>query len=276
MKTRLFTVILLMVSLVTFAQTSRRNQSERRGQERSNNKSENQNERKRDSRAQINSSKSENSRGYSNNSNERRENQRSGFASSVNRIPERRDKDNNREIYRHDSPREYRSDYHSHNSFRRPVLDIHYRHHVEPLEIRRARFPFRAPLRAEIIWSSSMYNDFRIYYPEVSYWRYPIGHRIVIASAYDSRTYIGEVANIYGRVAETYYNRETDEYSLYLGDNFPYHDFSVVIPGYEARLFSETPEYYFANTNISVTGYVSNFEGKPEIQVHRASQIAVY
>ena len=275
MKARIFTSIFLMISFVTFAQSSRRDGNDNRNHERINRNVENNSNRKNESRVHFDNSKNENRREFSRESNTRNENHRNDFAASVNRMPERRGWDNNRETFRQDRYREVRSDYRSQNSFRRPILDVHYRHHIEPLEVRRVRFPFRAPFRADIMWTNSMYSDYRTFYPEVS-WRYPFGYRIISISAYDSRDYIGEVANIYGRVAETYYNIETDEYYLYIGETYPYQDFTVVIPGYEARRFSRNPDYYFANMNISVTGYVVNIEGKPEIQVRRASQINVY
>jgi hypothetical protein len=97
-----------------------------------------------------------------------------------------------------------------------------------------------------------------------------------MVSAYDARDYSGEVATIYGKVADAYYNYDTDEYFLYFGDYFPNHDFSVILPGSEARRFSPDPVNYFLNQHLSVTGYVNNYDGKPEIQVRSARQIGTY
>jgi hypothetical protein len=100
--------------------------------------------------------------------------------------------------------------------------------------------------------------------------------RLATVSAYDAYDFVGEIARVYGRVAESYYSWETDEYFLYLGDYYPYHDFSVVIPGREARDFSRRPEKFFNRQYIEVTGLISRYEGKPEMVVKRSSQIGVY
>jgi hypothetical protein len=100
--------------------------------------------------------------------------------------------------------------------------------------------------------------------------------RLPSVSAYDAYDFVGEIARVYGRVAETYFAWETDEYFLYLGDYYPYHDFTVVIPGREARDFSRRPERYFDNQYIEVTGLVSRFEGKPEMVIKHSTQVGVY
>jgi hypothetical protein len=279
MKTQIFTISLLIVSLVANAQSSRRNESDRSDHNRSNrNNSINQNDRGNNSRGHSENVRIDSHRGNTNNNAvvNRAENHRVGYPNRIERTPERREWNDNRETYRHDSYRDNRVGSYSRSSFRRPYDDRHYNRHIEPLEVRRVRYPFVTPFRVNICWTSSMWNSYRTYYPEVSYWRYPIGYRIACISAYDSRAYINEVATVYGRVNETYYNVESDEYYLYIGETYPYQDFTIVVPGYQARNLSRIPENYFTNSNIKVTGYVSNIEGKPEIQVRSMSQIDVY
>jgi hypothetical protein len=121
-----------------------------------------------------------------------------------------------------------------------------------------------------------LYNDFRIFYPEIRVWRYHVGYRLPVIPAYDAELYIGDVARVYGKVQEAYYDYDSDNYFLYIGDYYPYHDFSVVIPGHEARRFTRRPERYFEGSHIAVTGYITDFDGKPEIVVRRASQIDLY
>lgn len=272
MKAPLLIAVLLMTSIAVFAQSFDRNDGGKRGHGRFDN---NGNHFGRIERTPDNNSYHSNyQRDNFNQSREKRDESRYVMNNEVRRSYERPV----RADYgysRHDWGHGERDD-HFRGEWRRPVLDVHRRYQPEPLEIRRSRYPLFAPLHAQIIWTNAMYRDFRIFYPEISYWRYPIGFRISCISAYDSRNYIGEVVNIYGKVMETYYNPESDEYYLYLGDRFPYQDVSVVIPGYEARRFSSDPEYYFANANISVTGYVVNADGRPEIQVRRASQVSIY
>jgi hypothetical protein len=156
----------------------------------------------------------------------------------------------------------------------RPPMIAH--HHNEPVRIHTEWYHYRKPLHTYIYWNAGLHYDFRIYYPEIRVWRYPVGYRILAIPAYDAFGYVGEVANVYGRVSEVYYTYQTDEYYLYFGDYYPYHDFSIVIPGYEARFFSSRPDRYFENSHITVTGYVTSDEGKPEIVVHSAKQIEVY
>ena len=121
-----------------------------------------------------------------------------------------------------------------------------------------------------------MHHDFRIFYPQVHVWRYPVGYRIVSIPAYDANGYIGEVANVYGQVVEVYYALPSDEYYLYFGDYYPYHDFTVVLPGWIASRYSSYPESYLEREDIVVTGLISTFDGKPEIVVKRESQISIY
>jgi len=304
MKAQILTACILIVSLVTNAQSFRKNEGGRGDHDKSNRTSTaNQHENRNESRGRSDNARFENNRGNNNstvfrggnnrgnfnesyrsenrhgNSNEmsfRTENHRSDYSAPVNRFTERRDWNNNRENYRHDSYRDNRYEFNSHISYRRPFVEARYTRHIEPLEIRRARYPFVAPFHLNICWTNAMWNDYRIFYPEVRYWRYPVGYRIACISAYDCNAYIGEVSTVYGRVSETYYNPDTDEYYLYIGESYPYQDFTVVLPGYEARRFSRYPENYFTNSNINVTGYVTSFDGKPEIQVKRANQINVY
>lgn len=153
---------------------------------------------------------------------------------------------------------------------------VHKSYRPVPVEVRRVKYPYRAPVRAEVIWTIDLSRRFEVYYPHYRPYRYHVGMRLASVSAYDAYDFVGEIARVYGRVAETYYSPETDEYFLYLGDYYPYHDFSVVVPGREARDFSRRPERYFDRQYIEVTGLISRFEGKPEMVIKRSSQIGVY
>ena len=114
------------------------------------------------------------------------------------------------------------------------------------------------------------------YYPMVTTWRYPVGYRIQTISAYDAMLYRGEVMSVYGQVTEVFYSRETDEYFLYFGAYYPYHDMSVVVPGWIARGMSRWPEKYFEQQHIMVTGLISTYDEKPEIAIRDAGQISIY
>lgn len=145
-----------------------------------------------------------------------------------------------------------------------------------PVEYRRTYYPYAEPRRVDIIWDVHMYNEYRYIYPQYDYWYYPYGYRIHTVSAYDAGMYIGEVARIYGRVVDVWYERQTDEYYLFFGERYPYQDFSVIIPGKTARRYSYRPERYFINRNIAVTGLVSLWDNRPEMLIRKRSQIDVY
>jgi len=86
----------------------------------------------------------------------------------------------------------------------------------------------------------------------------------------------GEVVNVYGKVYEVYYSRYTDEYIMYFGAYFPYHDFTAVVPGEIARRYSPWPERYFAKEHLVISGLVAVYESVPEITVRAGSQIRLY
>ena len=144
------------------------------------------------------------------------------------------------------------------------------------LDYRRIHYPYRAPVNIHIVWTNRMYREYILIYPEYRYWYYPVGYRIRTASAYDAMYYVGEVANIYGRVHEVWYSWQTNEYFLFFGAHYPYHDFSVIIPGRKARRFSHSPEIFFEGRYIWVTGLVSLHDGKPEMVVTKKHQIHLY
>lgn len=159
-------------------------------------------------------------------------------------------------------------------SVRTVSRDPNYVYH--PVEYRRTYYPYAEPRRVEIIWDYDMYIEYRYLYPHFEYWYYPIGYRIHTVSAYDADRYIGEVARIYGRVSEVWYERHTDEFTLYFGGPYPYHDFSVIIPGKYARRFSRNPQWYFTDKSIAVTGLISLWDDRPEMLIRKRSQIEVY
>jgi hypothetical protein len=121
-----------------------------------------------------------------------------------------------------------------------------------------------------------MYRDYRVMYPEFRYWYYPVGYEIATIPFYRAYYHIGEVRNVYGRVHEVFYSWSTDEYYLYFGGDFPYHDFTVVISGRHARRFDRYPELFFEGRYMWVTGLLSTFEGRPELVVKRRHQIHLY
>ena len=151
-----------------------------------------------------------------------------------------------------------------------------YHYQYNPVRIQQINYHYHAPKRIHVTWTQRMYHDYRIMYPDFRYWYYPIGYQIVTIPFYKAYYDIGEVRNVYGRVHEVYYSWSTDEYYLYFGGNYPYHDFTVIIPGRQARRFNNHPEMFFEGRYIWVTGLLSTFEGRPELIVKRTHQIHLY
>ncbi len=143
-------------------------------------------------------------------------------------------------------------------------------------EYRAVHFPYRRPARVHVRWSVNVFRFYVNLYPVMRTWTYYPDYRFEMISAYNALFHIGELRTVYGKVTDTYYARETDEYFLYFGAYYPYHDFTVVLPGNIARRFSWNPERYFRNDYIMVTGLITEFEGKPEIVVKHPDQIRRY
>jgi hypothetical protein len=149
-------------------------------------------------------------------------------------------------------------------------------HHFEPLSVRRIRFPFLLPHIAGLIWSLELRNEFDRMYPDYYIRNYNAGYRIPAISAYDANAYFGEIATVYGDIIETEYSAENDEYYLYVGQEYPNQDFSIVVPGIIARKISKWPESFFQGSHIAVTGLITAYNNKPEVLVKRTNQIYRY
>jgi hypothetical protein len=189
----------------------------------------------------------------------------------------RRDVPDNRGNANYARNREHRDYIHINHTPRKVVVVNHPRsYRPAPIEYRRVNYPYRMPVHRDIVWSISFRNDFRIFYPEVRYWRYDIGYRIPLVSAYDAYDYIGDVARVYGKVADVYYDYDSDDYYLYIGDYYPYHDFSIIVSGADARSISRRPDRIFRKANIEVTGYITESDDKPEMIIRNARQIELY
>jgi hypothetical protein len=131
------------------------------------------------------------------------------------------------------------------------------------------------PAYTEIYWSRNMYRDYHSWYPNYR-WRYDYGYRIQTISVFDAKYNLGEVAMVYGRVYATWHNKETDDYLLFFGGDYPNQQFTVVLPGNIARRFSWRPERFFLGEHLTTTGLITTFEGNPEIIVKNKRQLGIY
>ncbi len=167
----------------------------------------------------------------------------------------------------YESPRVYRE---RHN------VVHHYNNPPANREYRSVHYVYRRPVNYTVYWTPDIHRHFIEIYPMVPYWYYEPGYRIEMISAYDALYYRGDVMTVYGQVYEVFYSYRTDEYFLYFGAYYPYHDFTVVIPGYLARKYSHRPERFFNHQCMAVTGLITSFNDEPEIVVKRSFQINIY
>lgn len=203
--------------------------------------------------------------------------QQSSRSNNSSSQPHRRSTNVNSTAHRRTATRSAHTSYPSSRSYRGHHETTYvYRTPPRSKSYRSVHYAYRAPRHVEIIWTRDMHRNYITMYPEVRRYNYEIGYRIRSISAYNADLYYGEVMNVYGKITEVYYSRETDEYFLYMGPYYPYQDFTIVVPGYIARRYSRRPVYYFDNQYINVTGLITSFEGKPEIVIKRNFQLGTY
>jgi len=167
--------------------------------------------------------------------------------------------------------RSYYGGHHYHYAYPKRKVKFHY-HHDTYLNHYHVLY---YPSYGHIYWSRNMHRDYRRWYPEF-HWRYNYGHRIQMISVFDAKYNLGEVAMVYGRVYATWHNKETDDYLLFFGGDFPYQQFTVVVPGHIARKFSWRPERFFLGEHITTTGLITTFDGSPEIVLKHRRQLDLY
>lgn len=192
------------------------------------------------------------------------------------------------------TPRNPRSDYRAPENRRhmknnkyseKRYYGVNYYHHVYPKRHIKTNYHHNTyvhhynvlyyPTHHEIFWTRNMYRDYRNWYPDYR-WRYNYGYRIQTLSIFDVKYNLGEVAMVYGRVYATWHNRETDDYLLFFGGDYPAQQFTVVLPGHVARRYSWRPERYFLGEHMTVTGLITTFDGIPEIIVKNKRQVGIY
>ena len=167
--------------------------------------------------------------------------------------------------------RNYYGGNHYHYAYPTTKVKFHYHHNTYANSYRVLYYPSYG----SIYWNRNMYRDYHRWYPDYR-WNYSYGYRIQTISVFDAKYNLGEVANVYGRVYATWHNNETDDFLLFFGGDFPYQQFTVVVPGHVARKFSWRPENYFLGEHITITGLITTFDGSPEIVVKNKRQLGLY
>ncbi len=169
------------------------------------------------------------------------------------------------------SSKRYWCGHHYHNAYPTRKVKFHYHHdtYVNNYNV------LYYPTHRNIYWNRHMYRDYRRWYPEYQ-WRYNYGYSIQTISAFDAKFNLGEVAMVYGRVYSTWHNRDTDDYLLFFGGDYPQQQFTLVLPGHVARKFSRRPVRYFLGQHLTATGLITTFDGIPEIIVKNKRQVGIY
>ncbi len=188
-------------------------------------------------------------------------------ATTTRRDDDRPSQNVNRETRYYKSTRQYANE--------RPVYH-HYRNTPYSREYRAEHYPYRRPVQVNINWTPTIYRNYCVIYPEIRQWGFHVNYRVDVVSAYDAYYHAGEIRTVYGEVREVFYARETDEYILYFGEYYPYHDFTVVVPGWLARRYSRRPDRFFERQHLAVTGLISMWERKPEMVVMKDYQLNFY
>jgi hypothetical protein len=175
---------------------------------------------------------------------------------------------------------EFRQTYRDYNNWYdyRSVRPARYNtgYHPVSMEIRRVRNVYRQPVYYNIIWTPNLFNRFMYYYPDQTDWDFEYGNEIETISAYEAMNYVGTVRRVYGRVDEVYYSREDDNYTLYIGDRFPYQDLSIVIPHDVVVTITGDPVQYFQDQYVWMIGLIDLWGEKPEIIIRDEQQIQRY
>jgi hypothetical protein len=167
--------------------------------------------------------------------------------------------------------RGYYGGHHYHYVYPRTRVKIHY----HPNTYVNSYHVLYYPTYGHIYWNRRMYRNYVRWYPGF-HWSYSYGHRIQSISIWDAKYNLGEVAMVYGRVYATWYNNDTDDYLLFFGGDFPYQQFSAVVPGYIARKYSWRPERFFLGEHVTITGLITTYDGSPEIVIKNRQQLSLY
>jgi len=165
----------------------------------------------------------------------------------------------------------YYSGHHYHKVYPAARIKVNYHHDTY---LHHYHVLYR-PVYREIYWTRNMYRDYHRWYPNYR-WDYRYGNRIHTISVFDARYRLGEVANVYGRVYATWHNRETDDYLLFFGGDYPNQEFTIVLPGNVARRYNWRPERFFLGEHLMVTGLITTYDGSPEIIVKNKRQLDLY
>lgn len=91
----------------------------------------------------------------------------------------------------------------------------------------------------------------------------------------EAQNFISQKKTVCGKVASTYYAEQSNGSPTFLNleRSYPNHIFTAVIFEEYRDNFNSSPERYYKNKSICVSGKISEYRGIPQIIVRSASQI---
>jgi hypothetical protein len=106
-------------------------------------------------------------------------------------------------------------------------------------------------------------------------WMTPCAFSANNISPEDAKNHIGQQANICGTVVNTRYAARIKGQPafLYLNKRYPQHIFTVLIWGFDRSKFHKSPETFYKNKKICVSGKIEQSKRIPEIVARVPSQI---
>jgi micrococcal nuclease len=101
---------------------------------------------------------------------------------------------------------------------------------------------------------------------------FKVSAQIKIA-AKDAAHHIGETVTITDKVYSTKLITQSNMTLLNLGGYYPNQTLTIMIPGADRENFKGLPEVYYKGKDVTVTGKIVDYHGKPEIVVTDPSQL---
>ena len=96
-------------------------------------------------------------------------------------------------------------------------------------------------------------------------------------SASQASKHIGESKTVCGKVVDSKYSTKSRGAPTFLNFDRPYpsHPFLVVIWGNDRSNFPSSPERYYLNKEVCVSGLIDSYKGKPQIEAKNKAQVVV-
>lgn len=132
----------------------------------------------------------------------------------------------------------------------------------------------RAP-QMRLIYRSAWHSFYKHHF-RINHFHYNVNRPLRLVPGNTAKYYTGELASVFGRVYETYYDEINQEFHLSFGAPYPRHDFTVIVTGREALRMGRTSPGYFIGHDFVVSGLITLYDGKPEIIVRYRNQIKKY